>query len=172
MAITGFIVEVPQAEEVVGSLRQRFDASALLGVPAHITVLAPFMAPESVTESVLAQISLAFRGVAAFEFLLDRVGRFPKTTYLVPEPPGPFIELTNRLVRAFPAYPPYGGEFATIVPHLTVAHGNAEWATLAENELADRLSGKAISGLCAAVHLLEDSTGRWKRLARFDLGTC
>jgi 2'-5' RNA ligase len=171
LAITGLIIEVPQAEEVVGSLRQRFDSSAALGVPAHITVLAPFMAPELITGSVVAQISLAFSGVAPFEFSLRRVGRFLKTAYLAPEPPEPFIELTNRLVRAFPAYPAYGGEFSTVVPHLTVAHGDAEWAAIAEAELDVRLKASStILGLCSAVDLLEDSTGRWKRLARFALG--
>jgi 2'-5' RNA ligase len=171
MAITGLIVEVPQAEETVGSLRQRFDASASLGVPAHITVLAPFMAPELITDRVMAQISVALQGVAPFEFSLARVGRFATTAYLAPEPPEPFIELTTRLVRNFPAYPAYGGEFSTIVPHLTVAHGDAEWTAIAEAELMSRLeASNPIRSLCTAVDLLEDSTGHWKRLVRFELG--
>jgi 2'-5' RNA ligase len=173
MAITGLIVEVPQAEEIVGSLRQRFDSSASLGVPAHITVLAPFMAPELITDRVIAQISHTLRGLAPFEFSLARVGRFETTAYLAPEPVEPFVELTTRLVRDFPAYPAYGGAFTTIVPHLTVAHGNPEWASIAEHELNSRLeASNPIRVLCTAVDLLEDSTGHWNRLVRFKLGNC
>jgi hypothetical protein len=57
------------------------------------------------------------------------------------------------------------------VPHLTVAHGNAEWASIAEDELKSRLeASNPIRALCAAVDLLEDSTGHWNRLVRFELG--
>jgi hypothetical protein len=39
MAESAFIVRVPEAEACVSELRNRFDASVRLGVPAHITVL-------------------------------------------------------------------------------------------------------------------------------------
>jgi len=52
MAESAFIVRVPEAEPCVGALRERFDASVKLGVPAHITVLVPFMSPERITEAV------------------------------------------------------------------------------------------------------------------------
>ncbi len=39
------LVTVPEAESLVAPLRERFDASTALGVPAHITVLFPFMPP-------------------------------------------------------------------------------------------------------------------------------
>ena len=40
--------------------------------------------------------------------------------WLAPSDPGPFQALTQRVVEAFPAYPPYGGDFADSVPHLTI----------------------------------------------------
>jgi hypothetical protein len=43
MAESAFIVCVPEAEPHVAVLRERFDASARLGLPAHITMLYPFM---------------------------------------------------------------------------------------------------------------------------------
>lgn len=45
MAITAFVVRVPSAETVVAELRKRFDATVQHGVPAHISVLVPFMDP-------------------------------------------------------------------------------------------------------------------------------
>lgn len=131
MPQTGFILRVPQAEARVAELRERFDASAALGVPAHITLLFPFMAPEAIDSTVLQGIRDALAGACAFDFVLASAARFPATAYLAPEPAGPFIDLTDRLVRRFPAYPPFGGEFATVIPHLTVAHGDAALAEAA-----------------------------------------
>ena len=37
------ILEVPEAEAAVGQHREKLDAIARLGVPAHFTVLFPFM---------------------------------------------------------------------------------------------------------------------------------
>jgi hypothetical protein len=43
---SALIIEVPEAEAAVQRHRQRLDANAPLGIPAHITVLAPFMPPD------------------------------------------------------------------------------------------------------------------------------
>ena len=53
---------------------------------------------------------------------LERLGQFPNgIIHLVPDPDDALRDLTARLVAAFPACPPYGGEFgADVQPHLTV----------------------------------------------------
>jgi hypothetical protein len=43
--------------------------------------------------------------------------------WLAPEPDAPFRALTAAVWRRFPQTPPYSGEFADVVPHLTVADG-------------------------------------------------
>ena len=53
MAISAFAVKVPAADPLVAELRAQFDATARLGVPAHITVLVPFMPPQRITPAVL-----------------------------------------------------------------------------------------------------------------------
>ena len=170
MAESAFIVHVPEAEPCVGALRERFDASVKLGVPAHITVLAPFMSPERIAEPVLQRIREALGEVAAFSFTLAQVGRFSATAYLAPEPSELFIALTQSLARAFPEYPPFGGAFETIVPHLTVAHGSASAAALAAVELtaAMRTHG-SVACRCTSVALLENSSGLWKEMHVFNL---
>jgi hypothetical protein len=50
---SGLIVEVPEAEPDVARLRERLDASAPLGIPAHITVLFPFMPPRTIDPAAL-----------------------------------------------------------------------------------------------------------------------
>jgi hypothetical protein len=60
--------------------------------------------------------------------------------YLAPKPSAPFVALTEALVAEFPKFPPFAGEFPTIIPHLTVAHGNAEEAHSVEAELVSKLA--------------------------------
>jgi hypothetical protein len=50
---------VPEAEPAVRHHREHLDANAPLGIPAHITVLFPFMPPETID----APRDLAIAGV-------------------------------------------------------------------------------------------------------------
>ena len=170
MAISAFAVKVPSAEPFVGDLRQRFDATTKLGVPAHVTVLVPFMDPQHITPAVLDQAQNALNRVAAFSFSRSRVARFPATAYLAPEPPEPFIAMTKALVDVFSDFQPYGGEHQGVVPHLTVAHGDPSEAEAVAAELQRRLEVfGAIKADCASVVLIENSTGRWEELHVFHL---
>ena len=72
---------------------------------------------------------------------LSKLIDFPESLYLVPEPDEPFILLTEAIVREFPEYPPYGGKFTEIVPHLTVANRSAELSGIAEAELLEIMKG-------------------------------
>lgn len=117
---SGILLPVPEAEAVVGHLRWLHDAQARYGVPAHITLLYPFAHPSTVGDAVAALQQL-FSSVPAFEFSLVEVRRFPATAYLHPEPSATFLQLTEMLVRQWPEFPPYGGAFSPVIPHLTVA---------------------------------------------------
>lgn len=170
MAESAFIVQVPQAELVVGPLRERYDASVRLGIPAHITVLVPFMSPERIDQTVLQRAQQALDAVRAFAFSLPSVGRFPATAWLAPEPAQPFIEMTQSLVRCFPEYPPFRGEHDSIVPHLTVAHGSVSDAEVAAREIGATIRAQGpIDSLCRSVVLLENSSGMWRQMHAFVL---
>jgi hypothetical protein len=170
MAITALIVPVPEAEPLVHPLRLRFDATTALGVPAHITTLVPFMAPDLVTEEVLHRLSTLCAAVGRFDYTLARVGRWPQTTYLAPAPAQPFVRLTEAVVAAFPGFAPYGGAHPEIVPHLTVADGSAESADDCERALRRQTADLPIRCVARWVELIENASGRWRRLQRFDLG--
>jgi 2'-5' RNA ligase superfamily protein len=117
------IVAVPEAEPVVGRYRAQLDQSAARGVPAHITVLYPFLAPERIDTSTLDRLAEAVRPVPGFDCTLTRVAWFDQdVVWLTPEPDSPFRTLTRRVLAAFPNHPPYGGAFADPIPHLTVGH--------------------------------------------------
>ena len=150
-------------------LRERFDPAAKVGVPAHITVLYPFIPPERITDAVVRKVRGMMTSFGSFEFRLARIARFPTALYLAPEPARPFIDLTEGLVRAFPEYPPYGGQYDAIVPHLTVAQAGAAEHDVAEAELAAVLPRSGIEASCHEVVLIENSSGRWERLHSFRL---
>src|SRR5215467_8791536 len=122
---SGLIIEVPEAEPAVRQHRQRLDASAPLGVPAHITVLFPFMPPETIGTAALTELGQLFANVSPFRFRLDRTDWFgDDVLWLAPRDPDPFRALTQRVFRAFPAFPPFEGQFEDVVPHLTIGHGH------------------------------------------------
>lgn len=170
MAQSAIIAKVPAAEALVSDLRQRFDATAVLGVPAHIAVLSPFMPAEQITADVLHRLQDALAQMRSFDFSLETIGRFSATTYLAPTPPEAFVALTMTVVARFPAYPPYGGIHERAIPHLTVAHGDAANAAAAEIELGHRFrSHGPVRAKCETLALLENTSGQWKTLHEFSL---
>lgn len=167
---TALVIVVPEAEARFGTLRSKFDPQASLGVPAHITILFPFMEPGLVDSSVRRRLSILFKRFSPFRCVLHRVGRFPSTAYLAPAFPEPFAELTMAVARAFPEYPPYGGAYSSVIPHLTVAHGDASSADSVERELrADIERNGPVSSHCGSVRLLENSSGQWREMHEFAL---
>ncbi|BCY10363.1 2'-5' RNA ligase family protein [Actinoplanes sp. L3-i22] len=167
---SALIVPIPEAEPAVADLRARHDRSASWGVPAHITVIFPFLPPEQLTPQVLAAVRLIAAGVPRFYLSLDRVGWFgDRVLWLSPNPAEPFRELTNRLAVRFPQAEPYGGQFTDVVPHLTVGH-DAPGLTAVAAGVEAKLPVKA------RVTALRLITGRpepgdsWHTLTDFPLG--
>ena len=112
---------VRAAESVAGKFRASLDPAAALGVPAHVTVISPFVPPEHIDDAVIGALAAAIGSVPAFDATFARMRWFgQKVLWLAPEPAGPFIALITAVVRAFPGCPPYGGAYDEPVPHLTV----------------------------------------------------
>ena len=172
MAESAFVVFVPEAEPLVGDLRLKHDPAAVAGISAHVTVLFPFMEPARLEAEVLSRCAAVFSAHRAFRFELRTVGRFPATAYLEPEPPEPFVALTHAVWAAYPAFPPFGGEFASVVTHLTVANGNAAAAARVAGLLRERLGlVQPLVSQCRSVSLIENSSGKWRCMHEFSLAS-
>jgi 2'-5' RNA ligase len=115
------IVPVPAAEPIVGRWRARFDAAAALGVPAHLTVVYPFLPASSLTSSVLGQVRALVAAQPPMTITFAECGRFPGVLYLAPSPAEPVRALIHAFIAHWPEAPPYRGEFGDPIPHLTVA---------------------------------------------------
>jgi hypothetical protein len=169
-AHSGLILEVPEAEPAVRRHRERLDASAPLGVPAHVTVLFPFMPPAAIDSGVLTQLKRLFAAVSGFSFRLDNTDWFgDDVLWLAPHDPGPFRVLTQRVGQAFPAFPPYQGQFDDVIPHLTVGHGHPLTdLRAAEQSVRAHLP---IEARANAVTLMTQHSagGRWTKAGTFAL---
>ncbi len=118
---TAVIVPVPEADPLVGRWRHRLDPAESWGVPAHLTVLYPFVEPAAVDEGVSTALASAIAHVGAFECWFRRTRWFgDDVLWLEPDVTEPFRLLTHAVTSAFPGFPPYGGAHADVVPHLTV----------------------------------------------------
>jgi 2'-5' RNA ligase len=171
LAETALICRVPEAERYIAQYRQRFDPSARRNVPAHVTILYPFMAPHRIDADVFSTLQSIAHSVPCFDYRMAQTRRFPVALYLAPEPDAPFSALTNEIFRTFPDYPPFEGKFASVVPHVTVAHGDEP--LLCEIEVELRISlppGAGVAARCTELVLIENSSGRWETMHTFPLG--
>jgi 2'-5' RNA ligase len=118
------LVPVTAADSVVGRWRHVHDPVAAAGVPAHITLIVPWLPPGEITPADLAELDDVLRDIKAFNFELARVDWFGRRVlWVAPRPATPFLELTNLLADRF-GTPPWEDEFDEVVPHLTVAHAS------------------------------------------------
>src|ERR1700754_3018941 len=119
---TTLVAKIPEAEPLVGRWRPRLDPFAADGVPAHVTILYPFLDHNRLDEVVLSRLGTLIAAHPAFNVEFSGCGRFPGVLYLAPSPSQPFKALTEAVAGQWPEARPYGGRFAEIIPHLTVAH--------------------------------------------------
>ncbi|MEP6815745.1 MAG: 2'-5' RNA ligase family protein [Marmoricola sp.] len=172
MSHTVVRVPVREAETIVrsralaaGSAYQPQDGDVL----AHITVLGPFMPESVIDDGVIAELERYFADVTAFSFTLEGVSEFPGgPTYLVPEPAAVFRRLTLGLLRFFPEFPPYGGVFEEVVPHISVPLPDGENADSLRAEIGHRLPIEAHAYSATLVRVAEGDT---RTLATFPFGT-
>lgn len=171
---TAVLVLVPEAEAAVAEHRAHLDMAASWGVPAHLSVVYPFVPPADVDDHVLARLAAAVGSVPAFDCEFPRTEWFGEDVlWLAPEPDEPFRELTRAVVAAFPAHRPYGGLYDDVIPHLTVGElrlGSADELAAAERAVHAHLPFRA--RVDRAVLLAgRPEPGSWRPVAEFRLGS-
>ena len=162
------IVQVPEAEPVVGAWRRAHTYDAPLGMPAHVTILYPFVPRVELSgaEPRLAELVATHE---AFDATFARTARFPELLYLEPEPADLFHRLTEAVTSAWPEQPPYDGAHEIVIPHLTVAE--SEDTRLLDSIASELEPQLPIRQRVAAVSLfVEHDDGRWRERSRLPLG--
>ena len=166
---SALVVLVPEAEDLVRDFRNQFDPSAAAGVPAHVTIVYPFKPPFELTTETIAALHDLFSSTASFEVSFTGPKRFPGVLYLPPEPDELFRRLTERITEQFPEALPYGGKFADIVPHLTIAHGDdsSQLDSIAADFERQANVRLPIRSTVKEVTLLDNQSGRWEARHHF-----
>jgi 2'-5' RNA ligase len=119
---TAVIVPVPAVDSLVDEHRSHLDMAASWGVPAHVSVLYPFVEPAQVDDDLIATLAAVLGPVTAFDCRFTRTQWFGQDVLcLDPEPAQPFRDLTAAVWETFPHHPPYGGAHDEVIPHLTIA---------------------------------------------------
>jgi 2'-5' RNA ligase len=149
-------------------LRRSLDPSAARGVPPHLTLLYPFVPAESLEPDVRQAVESVARDVSPFALRFSEARTWPGVAWLAPEPAGPIRALIARLTTRFPEYPPYGGAFDEVIPHLTIVErGDIDLAAV----VAAAASALPFAARVVRVSVIaEGDDGRWRMRWRLPLG--
>ncbi len=163
---SAIIIEIPQAEDYISHWRNLHDPTTKWGVPAHITLLFPFIVPTELTEADKTLLGEVVATVEPFSIELDSLGEFPGVLWLNPNPVHRIVRFTHVLWEAFPQAPPYGGAFDKIHPHVTVAmtvdeESHAELRAEINAELAPNLP--IIVPVTHVTLSIPEENGAWRR---------
>jgi 2'-5' RNA ligase len=150
-------------------LRRRHVPNAKLGVPAHVTLLYPFVPSERLSGADIARLRDRARTLAPFGYRLEQIARWPEAIYVVPAPEAPFDALAAAMAADWPQYPLYGSA-QPFAAHVTLAEPGSDTA-LEEIELAARMSLPVSRRATAVVVLAEDAAGHWRIRERLPLGS-
>lgn len=164
------MVRVPEAEPMVADLRAQYDAAARWGMPAHVTVLYPWLREGEVNQQVLADLEALALDAVGFDAALSAVGRFAATLFLAPTPSSGFSALTDAVWKRWPELPPYGGRFDSVIPHLTVADAQPTGVLDAVADEIER-GGLPVRFSVEALSLFAFDGTRWVERHTFPLGT-
>lgn len=162
---SAIILAVPEVEPLVGALRQQGDPSAEHGVPAHVTLLYPFV--DDPDAGIVEELRFFFAGVEGFALDFVAVGEFPEVVYLAPHQTRVVEDLIGALVRRWPSHPPYGGVFDRIVPHLTVV--DSPDAALRARAREELMAGLPLRAPAVEASLWVHPDSGWTCLATFPL---
>jgi 2'-5' RNA ligase len=153
---TVVMIVVPhEVQAIAVPILRQYAPETLIRVPAHITVLFPFVPAEQLddTANKLYQVC---ESIPPFEITLDGYDSFPGFTFMRLVNPEPVRALFRTLFKEFPDYPPYGGRFGNeLNPHLTVA----EFASEAKQGEATMPPYKAITFTTTHLHLMYGYSG-------------
>ena len=169
---TAVLLALPEAEPLVHEWRGKGDPSAAHGVPAHVTLLHPFLPSGRIDDGVLAELTWFFRGVDAFAVCFDRVGRFEHEGVVYLAPAGPALtDLARALARRWPECPPYAGAVAPdeVLAHLTIVHTDDRALRQSAGDAVSPQLPLVARAARASLWVCDDE-GEWSEQASFPFG--
>jgi len=158
---------------VVGRLRARLDCSASREIPAHVTVLYPFVPPRQITAAVIEMAAAVVKSVPGLGARFASTRWFGEDVlWLASEPAAPFRGAHRRRARGLPAVSAFGGAFAHVIPHLTVGDRPDGGMSALRAAQAQVLPMLPVRTHVSRAWLMSgtQAPGSWQRLAAVPLG--
>jgi len=170
---SALLVPFPEVDRIVAAYRLRHDRFAPIGMPAHVTVHFPWLPAATVDPDALAAVRALAGSIEPFAVTFTELRWFaPSVLWLAPEPDHPLRELSERSAGRWPEHPLYDGQFAEVVPHLTIgerdAGGDPAALLRTERELARVLPLR--TGATELWWLVRGTDGRWAPRSVFPFG--
>lgn len=150
---------------VLARARDRWDPT---GARAHVTVMYPFMPCPELRPAVREDLAEIARRIPAFQVRFERIRRFPDLVWIEPEPADPIAALTAAVTARWPDYQAYGGEFETVIPHLSVVESDD-----GPLDTIEALARVAVPFSARADRMelwCQDAAGQWRARWRIPLG--
>lgn len=118
---TGVVVPVSAADALLTTVGQRFPGAVRDGVPAHMSLMYPFVGADLLTERVTSTLRAVFASRPPVSVVFEECARHGGFVYLRPSPSAPLERLTAALQQRWPRLVPYAGRHAVTEPHVTLA---------------------------------------------------
>ncbi len=165
---TGVAIPVPEADPLLTAVGERFPEAVREGVPAHVSVLYPFLPADALDDQVTGALSELFAEQPVLSVTFAECSRTGEFVALRPDPLQGLRELTNAVRARWPDLVPYEGVHGDVGPHLTVAlHTTESRAAAVERELVPEqvpISAELREAWLLAFH------GQWRWHQRFEFG--
>jgi 2'-5' RNA ligase len=153
----------------LAAIREANDRMAALGVPAHVTVLFPFLPREALRRPVHEALAAIASAAQAFRASFTGVERRDDSVWLLPADEAPFLRLTAAVAERWPEHPPYGGVHARLIPHVTLVEAPDPARLHAAAAAAEEVGPFDVA--VTELHLITEArTHAWHRRWRFPLG--
>lgn len=137
---TALVIPVPAADALLASVGVGYPETVREGVPAHVSLLYPFVPAAELDERVIKALGelLAEQGPMLVEFgeCYHRGG----FVAVRPDPLEGLTELVSTVRRRWPQVVPYEGRYGDVEPHVTLAvDASEETAVRIEQEVSAQL---------------------------------
>jgi hypothetical protein len=162
---TGLVIPVPTADALLASVGARYPGTVREGVPAHVSLLYPFVPAAELDERLTSALAELFDEQVPMLVGFVECYRRGGFVALRPDPIDGLTELLSKTHRRWPDVVPYEGLYGDVEPHLTVA-------LRASEEAAVTIEQEATAELPIAAELREAwllaFEGRWKLRGQFE----
>ncbi len=150
LTTTIMIIAPHEVQALTAPLRRQYALDKMICVPAHITILYPFV-PYEQLDAASEKLRQICAEIEPFDITVEGYGNFPRFIYMKPKNEVPIRNLCHRVFEAFPDYLPFRGVYGdTPTLHMTVG----EFATEEERAAAIMPVYKPITFRAERVHVM------------------